>query len=93
MLYQVEDPSKKALGGLGQASQTFASMDKAQPKPEKTTGGAIMSGLGGAGLGAGVVTAAGGMGAAGTAAAVSNPVGWGIIGGAAALGMASYLFS
>lgn len=91
MLYQVEDPSKKALGGLGQASQTFASMDKAQPQPEKTIGGGLMSGLGGAATGAGVVSAAGGMG--GPAAAMSGPVGWGVIGGAAALGMASYLFS
>ncbi|TWI61612.1 hypothetical protein LZ24_03428 [Desulfobotulus alkaliphilus] len=81
-LYQVQDPSQKALGGLGQASQSYASMQKAQPEPEKTVGGALMSGLGGATAGAGI-----GM------AVASGPVGWGVIGGGAAVGALSYLLS
>lgn len=47
-LFQIQDPSQKAMQGLSQASQTYAAMDKKTPKaPGKTVGGAIMNAAGG----------------------------------------------
>lgn len=46
-LFSIEDPSKKAMQGLGQAADTFAAMDKKGPEaPQKTVGGGLMSAAG-----------------------------------------------
>lgn len=46
-LFSIEDPSKKAMHGLGQAANTYAAMDKKGPEaPKKTIGGGLMSAAG-----------------------------------------------
>ncbi|HPQ03517.1 MAG TPA: hypothetical protein PK183_09535 [Bacillota bacterium] len=46
-LFSIEDPSKKAMQGLGQAANTYAAMDKKGPEaPKKTVGGGLMSAAG-----------------------------------------------
>jgi len=46
-LFSIEDPSKKAMHGLGQAANTYAAMDKKGPEaPKKTVGGGLMSAAG-----------------------------------------------
>lgn len=75
-LFSIEDPSKKAMQGLGQAANTYAAMDKKGPEaPKKTIGGGLMS--------------AAGMGLAGAEAAklisASGPWGFAIGAGVGAL--------
>ena len=46
-LFSIEDPSKKAMQGRGQAANTYAAMDKKGPEaPQKTVGGGLMSAAG-----------------------------------------------
>ncbi len=46
-LFSIEDPSKKAMQGLGHAADTYAAMDKKGPEaPKKTIGGGLMSAAG-----------------------------------------------
>lgn len=77
-LYPVEDVSSKALQGMGQAGQTYASMGQNRKQtttpPDPSIGGALGS--------------AAGMGMAGFA--MGGPVGAGI---GAAVGAASYLLA
>lgn len=88
-LFQIQDPSQKAMQGLSQASQTYASMDKKTPKaPGKTVGGAIMNAAGGglAGVEAGKALAP--MFATSAAPPAAVGAGAGLVGGgtAAAVG-------
>ena len=80
-MYQIENPIGKAMSGMSKAANSFWGMTKNIPgpkKPEPTAGGAIMSGMGGAAMGAqvGSLMGAGGAAAAGAAAGSVVPV-WG----------------
>lgn len=79
--------SQQAMGG---ASNSYASMMKEQPQPEKTAGGALASGaaMGMAGMQVGGMLSAEGALLAGSA--MAGPVGLGV---GAAVGMAAYLLS
>lgn len=77
-LYKVDNPYNAAADTMAQASNSYGAMQKAQPgPPEKTVGGGIMSGVGGAyaasqmaqATGIGMTTASGAAGAAGAAGA------------------------
>jgi hypothetical protein len=46
-MYEVPNALDKAFGGMGQAANTFASMDKKQYIPKKSIGGGMMNALGG----------------------------------------------
>jgi len=52
MLYRVQNPMDKVFQGLGGEQQAAGSMMRANPKPEKTVGGALMSAGSGALAGA-----------------------------------------
>lgn len=55
MMYQVESPVSRAMGGMSQASSTYGKMTQDIPAhraPGPTTGGAMLSGFGGAAAGA-----------------------------------------
>lgn len=79
-LYDIKtDPFDRAMGGLEAASRTTAAMDKKEFMPPKTTGGAVMSGLG-AGL------AGASLGASATAAAAAGGTSAAAMTGMAALG-------
>jgi len=90
LTYPVENPMNRAMSMSGQATGITAGMDKRQTlvPPDKTVGGGMMSGMGGAASGASV----GAMVAKGTATGASTGGGYGaIIGGV--LGLAAYFLS
>ena len=89
-LFSIEDPSKKAMQGLGQAADTFAAMDKKGPEaPDKTVGGGLMSaaGMGVAGAEAGAAMTEAGFF---STSAAAGP--WGLAIGAG-VGALSYFLS
>jgi hypothetical protein len=78
-LFQVDNPLDKAFGGMSQAANTFASMEKRPYKPPLTVGGGMMSAVGGASAGASIgaqIGSAGGpigaLGGAGIGAALGG---------------------
>lgn len=88
-LFSIEDPSKKAMHGLGQAADTYAAMDKKGPEaPKKTVGGGLMSaaGMGVAGMEAGVAATEAGIF---SASAAAGP--WGLAIGAGVGALAYFL--
>jgi hypothetical protein len=83
-LYDTESPFSRGEKLLGLAGETTSRMDKKEPgAPPKTIGGGLMSGLGGAGVGAAITS--------GAAAGSVVPV-WGTAIGAA-VGLAAYYLS
>jgi hypothetical protein len=98
MLYNVQNPVQQAMGGMNQAAGTYGRMMPnipANQKPGPSVGGAVMSGMGGAGTGAAMGSFLGATAATETAPAVAalgmGPAGWAVAGGL--LGIGSYLFS
>lgn len=90
-LYDVQNPYDKAMRGIEGASSTFARMDKAEKSKaesesviDKTAGGALMAGGGGALLGAEVGSAI---------AKGGSTAGWWGAGIGAAIGLLSYFLS
>lgn len=73
-LYQVEDPSRKALEGYRGASTSAGRMDKKTPGEEKNALGAIETGAAGASLGATIGTAVSSGSAAGPWGAAAGAV-------------------
>jgi hypothetical protein len=97
-MYNVQNPMQQAMGGMNQAAGTYGRMMPnipAHQKPGPTAGGAIMSGMSGAGTGAAMGNFLGATAATETVAAAPvlgmGPAGWAVAGGIA--GIASYLFS
>ena len=70
-LYDVKNPLDRASNTAGSAMQGYSALAGMQP-PEKTTGGGLMAGMGGAASGAMIGTALGGPG-------IGTAVGAGII--------------
>jgi len=79
-LYQVENPSGRALQGMESGAQSAAAMQKKTPEPGKSAMGAISTGAAGASLGATIGTAV-------SSGAAAGP--WGAVAGAA-VGVLSY---
>lgn len=87
MLYDVKSPINRANNRMTEASNTYAKLMKDIPAnrdPGPTAGGAMMSGMGGAGVGAQIVSMSGKGGATGGY--------WGAAAGAV-VGIGSYLLS
>ncbi len=87
MLYRVQNPMDKAFQGLGGEQQAAGSMMRANPKPEKTAGGALLNAGSGALTG---LSAASTMAEMGMVGAGAGP--WGLAIGAG-VGLLSYMFS
>lgn len=79
-LFQVEDPSKKALQGMQGAGKTLAQQRPGQPEQQKTAAGALSTAATTASMGATIGTAV-------STGASAGP--WGAAAGAA-VGLASY---
>lgn len=73
-LYQVQDPSQKAIGGMQAGAQSASAMMQAKPEEEKTAMGGISTAAAGASLGATIGTAV-------STGAMAGP--WGAVAGAA----------
>jgi hypothetical protein len=94
-MYNVQNPISAALSGMGQAGNTYRSMQPDIPAPGKTIGGALSSGMGALGTGAATSLALGATAAEGSTMAAMGALmgtGWGL-GIAAALGVGMYLLS
>lgn len=90
-MYTIQNPINSAISGMGQASNSLASMTKdvGYKQPGHTAGGAIMNGLGGAGTMAAIGATESGAAALGSLG-LGGPIGLGV---GALLGIGSYLFS
>jgi hypothetical protein len=92
-MYEIQNPMQMAMGGMNNAAGTYGSMMKDIPAnrdPGPSVGGAIMSGMSGAGTAAATAGALSTAGQTAMAGMVGGPPGL-LIG--AGLGIASYLFS
>ena len=94
-LYQVGDPQGKVNQLLGQASNSYGSMQKnesrttVQEGPGKTGGGALMAGAG-MGMAGAYAATSGWLGSTIAASSMAGPIGLGI---GAAVGIGAYLLS
>jgi hypothetical protein len=92
-MYEIQNPMQMAMGGMNNAAGTYGSMMKDIPAnrdPGPSVGGAIMSGMSGAGTAAATAGALSTAGQTAMAGAFGGPVGLGV---GAMLGIASYLLS